>query len=409
MYYTRTAEELVMNTHRSFPVVLVTGARQVGKTTLLKHCAEKTGNAFFYVSLDTIENRRLAHEDPALFLQRYAPPLIIDEIQYAPELLPYIKQVVDERGENGLYWLTGSQQFNLMQHVSESLAGRVGIVRLAGLSLNEFRSMPNRPIFSPAADAFTNAEATLPPMTSKEVFTHIWRGSFPRPVSAPEIAWEQYYESYVTTYIERDIRSMTGIQDLLTFSRFIRVCAARTGQLLNYADLSKETGVSLPTAKAWLALLVASGLVYLLEPWFSSIEKRVVKTPKLYFMDTGLAAWLTGWQTAQTLELGAMSGSFLETFVLSELVKGYWYHGRRPRLYFYRDYDQKEIDILIEENNRLYPIEVKTRTNPGKGDIRHFSILERTKRETGCAVVLCLSSIHMPITANAWAVPVWYL
>ncbi len=409
MYYSRTVEEIILKTHQTFPVLLLTGARQVGKTTVLKHCADKVESAFSYVSLDTLENRRLADEDPALFLERYAPPLIIDEIQYAPNLLPYIKQEVDQRGQNGLYWLTGSQQFNLMQKVSESLAGRIGIVRLAGFSLNELRAKPGRPIFLPSKDFFVEAERTLSPITSKDLFYQIWRGSFPRLQLNPKPSWDQFYDSYVTTYIERDIRSMLGVSDLLAFSRFIRICAARTGQLLNYADLAKETGVTLPTTKSWLSLLVSSGLVYLLEPWFSNIEKRVVKTPKLYFLDTGLAAWLSGWQTPQTLELGAMSGAFLETFVLSELLKGYWHYGRRPRLYFYRDYDQKEIDFLIEENNILYPLEVKAKTNPSKDDIRHFSILERTKRERGQGAVFSLASTYLPIDVANWSVPIWYI
>lgn len=412
MYVTRTAEKIVEKTSANFPVVMVTGPRQVGKTSLLEQCSAKLSskrNARKYISLDNIRERVLAQNEPELFLERYAPPVFIDEIQYAPGLLPYIKQIVDTKKKNGLFWITGSQQFSLMQHVTESLAGRVGIIKLLGISNNELAGLSESQPFFPTEKILQQKEIAYKNIRRTNVFEKIWRGSFPRLIFSRGVDWSQFYESYITTYIERDIRAITQVSDELKFLRFIRVCAARTGQLLNYADLAKETDVSLPTAKSWLSLLSTSGLVYLLEPYFTNIEKRIVKTPKLYFLDTGLAAYLAGWETAKTLEIGAARGAFFETYVVSEILKSYYNNGKSPRMYFYRDHDKKEIDLLLEKNATLYPFEIKTTANPNASDLKNFSVLETKKIQHGSGGVICLAKTHSPITKDAIAIPVDYI
>lgn len=412
MYVTRTAEKIVEKTSASFPVVMITGPRQVGKTSLLEQCSAKLSskrNTRKYISLDNMRERVLAQNEPELFLERYAPPVFIDEIQYAPGLLPYIKQIVDTKKKNGLFWITGSQQFSLMQHVTESLAGRVGIIKLLGISNSELAGLSESQPFFPTEKILQQKEIAYKNIRRTNVFEKIWRGSFPRLIFSRGVDWSQFYESYITTYVERDIRAITQVSDELKFLRFIRVCAARTGQLLNYADLAKETDVSLPTAKSWLSLLSTSGLVYLLEPYFTNIEKRIVKTPKLYFLDTGLAAYLTGWETAKTLEIGATRGAFFETYVVSEILKSYYNNGKSPRMYFYRDHDKKEIDLLLEKNATLYPFEIKTTANPNASDLKNFSVLETKKIQHGSGGVICLAKTHSPITKDAIAIPVDYI
>ncbi|GHU05940.1 ATPase [Betaproteobacteria bacterium] len=402
-YIKRTIEDSIAQASRFFSVLMLTGPRQVGKTTVFKNCEESKRT---YVSLDTLENRELALKDPALFLQRFAPPVLIDEIQYAPGLMSYIKAIVDERPEDrGLFWLTGSQQFHLMKGVSESLAGRVGILRLQGLSQGEKLGRPQSRPFLP-----TNKWPEAPlPQSLKQTYELIWKGSFPRLYQAGPDNWQLFYDAYVQTYIERDIKDLSAISSELNFLTYIKAVAARTGQLLNYADLAGDVGISQPTAKAWLSLLISSGLVYLLQPYSRNISRRLVKTPKLYFMDTGLACYLTGWKTPEVLEAGAMSGAIFETYVVSEIIKTYWHNGALPNLYFYRDSDGKEVDLLIEETGVLYPVEIKKKSNPGKSDIAAFSTLKALKTPIGPGAVICQAQTHLPITETATAIPAGYL
>jgi predicted AAA+ superfamily ATPase len=381
-------------------VILVTGARQVGKTTLLQHAS---GQDRDYVTLDDPLVLELAREDPALFMQRFPPPVLIDEIQYAPGLLPYIKMEVDKRRQPDLFWLTGSQQFQLMGGVSESLAGRVGVIHLLGLSRSEQMGahLSSRP-FLPLPDKFH--EPT--PLTLKSLYKLIWRGSFPAIALNDEMDRDLYYSSYVQTYLQRDVRDLARVGDEMAFLRFLRAAAARTGQLLNLSDFARDADIAPNTAKSWLSILKASGILYLLEPWHTNVTKRLVKTPKLYLLDTGLCAYLTEWSSPETLEAGAMSGAILKTWILGELLKGYWHNGQRAPFYYYRDKDKKEIDLLIAKDGVLYPIEFKKTASPGKQSLRHFQVLEKLKMPIGKGGVICLAEQSLPLSPYGSSIPV---
>ncbi len=406
MYIKRTIEPVIHHMSGFFPVVLITGPRQVGKTTVFKtvDMGQRT-----YVSLDSLTNRDLAQNDPVLFLQRFAPPVLIDEVQYARQLFPHIKDIVDSNGESGAYWLTGSQQFELMQNVSESLAGRVGILKLQGLSQQEKNGNSFVKPFIPTAEWTEMVAQTASETHVSKIFYNIWMGTYPKLHIGGDAYWENFYESYVQTYIEKDIWELTNISNAMNFLRFMKAVAARTAQVLNYADIAKDIGVSQPTVKAWVSILQTSGVIYLLYPYSNNRINRAVKTPKVYFMDTGLVAYLTGWKTAEVLENGAMNGAFLETYIVAEILKGYWHNGTSPNMFFYRDKDGKEIDIILEQNNILYPIEVKKKTNPNKGDIKNFAILEKFGKDIGTGAILCLAKTHLPITDKVTAVPIGYL
>ena len=403
MYIKRTIEDVIIKTSNTFPVVLITGPRQVGKTTVFKNCKDETRK---YVSLDNLDDRRLAKEDPQLFLEKYSYPVLIDEIQYAPELFPYIKINVDEKNENGMYWLTGSQQFSLMKNVSESLAGRIGILNLQGLSQTEKFNLSKSLPFLPTKNYIEHQEKKE--INLHELYSIIWKGSFPRIISNNEVDWNTFYYSYLQTYIERDIREMTVVDEML-FLKFVEILAARTAQELNYASIANDVGVSQPTIKSWISLLKTSGIIYLLQPYYSNLSNRLIKTPKLYFLDTGLIAYLTKYKTPEILENGALSGAILETYVVSEILKSYWHNGLQPNLYFYRDKEKREIDLIIEENDKLYPIEIKKKSNPNKDDIKNFKVLEKFNKNIGDGAVVCLADKDLPIVRGVTKIPISYL
>ncbi len=403
MYKERTLEAFVEKATEQFPVLMVTGARQVGKTTFLQHLNKERRT---YVTLDDPLILSLAKEDPALFMQRFPPPVLIDEIQYAVELLPHIKMAVDRNREAGQFWLTGSQQFHLMMGVSESLAGRVGVVHLLGLSRKEitghgFDSSPFLPTDENISS--TRAEGKL---TLKELYRLIWRGSFPAIALDDDMDRDLFYSSYVQTYLQRDIRDLARVGDEMAFLRFLRAAAARTGQLLNLAELARDADVAPNTAKTWLSILQVSGIAYLLEPYHTNVTKRLVKTPKLYFLDTGLCAYLTEWSSPETLEAGAMSGAILETWIVAELLKSYWHNGRRAPFYFYRDKDQKEIDLIIVQDGTVYPLEFKKTASPSKDDVRHFRVLDKLNMPIGSGGVICLAEQSLPLTQTTRSIPV---
>lgn len=405
MYVARTLETFVTKAAQQFPVVLLTGARQVGKTTLLRHLSEATRA---YVTLDDPLVLNLARTDPALFMQRFPPPVLIDEIQYAPGLLPYIKMAADRAGEPGLFWLIGSQQFHLMKGVSESLAGRVAVLHLLGLSRWELvgRGRDATP-FTPAPEEIARRSAQTQKLTLKELYRLIWRGSLPAIALNEAVDRDLFYSSYVQTYLQRDVRDLARVGDELAFLRFLRAAAARTGQLLNLAELARDADVAPNTAKHWLSILQAAGTVYLLEPYHTNVTQRLIKAPKLYFLDTGLAAYLTEWATPETLEAGAMSGAILETWVVAELLKSYWHAGRRPPFSYYRDKDLREIDLLLVQDGMVYPLEIKKTASPSRDDIRHFGALERLGLTVGPGGLICLAEQALPLTATAWAIPAW--
>ena len=402
MYIPRTLEQPILHAAKHFPVLLVTGARQVGKTTLLRQLGGKERT---YVTLDDPLALNLARQDPALFMQRFPAPVLIDEIQYAPALLPYIKMAVDNDRAPGQFWLTGSQQFQVMRDVSESLTGRVGIMQLYGLSHQEClgQGKTQKP-FLPSAELFQNHKGGR--LTLQELYTAIWRGSFPALALDKGMDRELFLNSYVQTYLQRDVRALAQVGDEMAFLRFLRAAAARTSQLLNLADMARDVDIAPNTAKKWLSILQASGLVYLLEPYFSNLAKRMVKTPKLYFLDTGLAAYLTEWSSPATLEAGAMSGAILETRIFGELLKSWHHNGLRTPFYYYRDTDQKEIDLLIVQDGTVYPLEFKKTASPDKSTVRHFSVLKKLAMPVGMGAVVCLVQQALPLVKDVWSVPV---
>lgn len=389
-----------------FPVILLTGPRQVGKTTILEMVSAGKLN---YVSLDDMGERTLAKSDPALFIENHLPPVIIDEVQYAPELFSYIKIYVDShKNENGLFWLTGSQKFSLMDEVQESLAGRVAVIDVLGLSAAEIGGKADTMPFLPTDDWLMRIRsAPAAPLSVTDVFEKIWNGSFPRLISQNNAERDIFYRSYIQTYIERDIRDSHNVEDSVAFYNFIKATAARTGQMLNYNELARDVGIDPKTAKAWISLLERSGLVMLLHPYYNNVTNRIIKTPKLYFLDTGLCAYLTGWDSPKSLEAGAMGGAILETYAFIEILKSYWHNGKEALIYYYRDKDQKEIDFLIEKDNTLYPIEVKKSINPPAETAKNFNVLDNLGKVIGNGVVLCLRSSPLSLSRKVTLVPIW--
>ena len=407
--YARTLSRTIHEIDKTFPVLLLTGPRQVGKTTLLEMCA---GDDRRFVSLDDLRTRKLAREDPPAFMQAHPPPLAIDEIQYAPELFSYIKIAVDREKRKGMYWLTGSQKFHLMKGVTESLAGRVAIIDLLGLSQAELDGRDGRTEpFMPTPGWIGNARDSVaigkPP---SDVFERIWRGSFPGLHADKSMNRGRFYDSYIQTYIQRDVRDIMKISDETSFHSFLTAVAARTGQLLNYADLARDVDIAKQTAKSWMSVLETSGLVHLLRPYHRNIGKRLVsKTPKLYFLDTGLCSHLTRWPDAASLEAGTMAGPILETYVFSEILKSYWHNGSNPFCYYYRDTDQKEIDLVIESGDLFHPVEFKKTASPSRSAFGHFHLLEKLGKKVGHGAVVCFVEQDMPLSRTVTAVPVGYL
>ena len=401
MYFKRTLSKFLQAASKTFPVIFITGPRQVGKTTLLEHSSVEDRA---YVTLDDPQIRLLAKNDPAMFFQRYQAPLLIDEVQYAPELFSYIKMIADKEKRTGMFWLTGSQQFHLMKNISESLAGRVAILDLQGLSQREKFNKPIQQPFLPANNLEKVADLDL-----KSVYEIILKGSYPALYAREDVDRRLFYSSYLRTYLERDVRDLLKISDEQKFITFLQVAAARTGQLLNYADIARDVSVSQNTIKSWISILQTSGLIYLLQPYYNNITSRAIKTPKLYFLDTGLCCYLTGWNTSETLETSAMSGAIFETYVVSEIIKSYWHNGKQIQIYFYRDKEKKEIDILIEENGKLYPIEIKKSANPSTKDIKNFSVLDSISKPKGQGAIICFSNNYLPLNKDVTIIPVSYL
>lgn len=415
MYIKRACEETIKKIDKTFPVLLVTGPRQVGKSTVLEHLAEKNRTI---VTLDDITVRSLAQNDPVLFFQRYQPPLLIDEIQYAPQLLPYIKIQVDKEKKNGMFWLTGSQAFHLMNHVSESLAGRVGIVQLLGLSSSEINETISLP-YQSNPKTLISLISKKKKMTSIEVFQRIHKGSMPRLYEIDDMDQEVYYASYLNTYIQRDIKALTQVGNEVQFLNFLTVVAARTSRPVIYQELADEVGISVPTAKRWLSILVSSHIVTLVQPYSNNRLKRVVKMPLLHFLDTGLCAYLLKWNSPETLESGAMAGQFFETYVFSELYKSFLNQGKVPPIYYYRDKQKREIDLLLVENGEVSPIEIKKSGMPSKQAIKNFHVLvpleknddkyKDLKVHITYGSIICMCEDVLPIDEKNWLVPVWII
>ena len=422
-YIERAAEDTIARVSKMFPVLLLTGPRQVGKTTLLQKLSEAQkaeGINRKYVTLDDPDARYLAKHDPALFLQRYSPPVLIDEIQYATELLPYIKMSVDRSKKKGDFWITGSQVFRLMQNVSESLAGRVGSVNLLGLSDAEIYREPSEP-FRTDPEHLMKRLSVRTGRSLNEIYKRIFRGSMPELYADENVDWETYYRSYVDTYLQRDIRALAQVADEMQFYNFMTIVAAHTSKPVVYQDLATAAGISSPTAKKWLSVLVSSHIIALVQPYHNNALKRTVKMPLIHFLDTGLAAYLLRWGNPEALERGVMSGAFFESYVFSEIYKSYLNAGKEPQIFYYRDKDQKEIDLLLYQNGILSPIEIKKAASPGKAAIKNFSVLETVtgeehfggiealKVEIGTGSVICMASDLMPVDEKNWYVPAWLI
>jgi predicted AAA+ superfamily ATPase len=396
----RTLANAILEISKAFKVLLITGARQVGKTTLLKDISTPDRK---YVTLDNPSFLIQAKTDPQGFLAEYNPPVCIDEIQYAPEIFSYIKMLVDSSNKYGRIWMTGSQQFNMMQGVTESLAGRVAILNMFGFSIYELqdKSYTQKP-FLPKK----NRKRILNYKNSQETFKILWQGSFPNVINKNKRDRTIFYDSYIQTYIERDVRQIINISNELTFLTFLKVIATRTGQELNLTDISKSVGISVNTAKSWLSILQTSGLVYLLQPYFQNTTKRLTKTPKMYFMDTGLAAYLAGWTTPEALEIGIASGAFFETFVITEIIKSYKHNAVSADLYYYRDSDKNEIDLLIYKDGQFYPIEIKKTATPTSDDIKAFKGFSKIEN-VAYGNLICLTPVQQPLFTEAAAISIW--
>ncbi len=408
MFIERNIKDTFERINSFFPVVLLIGARQVGKSTFLRKIAEPRRK---YVSLDPLDVQKQAREDPRLFLSNNPVPVIFDEIQNVPELLPYIKTLVDEARitspgkAKGMFWLTGSQQFHLMKGVSESLAGRIGILNLYGLSNAEIEGRRSQ-IFIPDIQS-----ANVPAKSPIEVFERIWRGSYPEIATANPDAnmWSAFFQSYIQTYLMRDVRVLTQVADEHKFYDFLRAVAARTGQMLNYSSLARDADISQPTAKSYLSILETSGIVKLLYPYSRNKIRNMVSTPKLHMLDTGLAAFLTGWTSPKVLMNGAMAGAFFESWCVSEILKSYVNAGESPNFYYYRDKDKNEIDLVIEREGKIYPVEFKKAATVSNADVRYFNKLSNFNMPLGTGALISLYPDAILIKENVKAFPAFAL
>ncbi len=405
MYIKRHLEAQILSASGYYPVIMVCGQRQVGKSTMLNHIKEPGRR---YVTFDDANARRLATNDPALFFETYGYPLLIDEFQRVPSILLEMKRIVDQialegKDNTGMFWLTGSQKFKMMQNISESLAGRVAVFDMSGLSTAEKEGRGGGP-FHPGIDSLKKRTSQSIPKNVHEIYGLIFRGGMPK-LFVTDLDRDRFYMDYVNTYLERDVKDLSQVGKLNEFYDFLVFMAARTAQELKYDEIAKSIGISAPTAKTWVSILERSGVITILSPYYNNISKRLVKMPKVYFMDTGLAAYLCRWTSAETLESGASDGAFLETYVVTEIIKSYQNAGKPSNLYYYRDIDKKEIDLLIKEENRLYPIEIKKSKHPANPD-KSFSVLKKFKLDVQPGVIMCLSDELIPYNRESWYCPI---
>lgn len=406
MYITRHMEKPVMELNEQYPVLLLTGPRQVGKTTMLEHLIEVEGKGRKKVSLDDLTLRELAKTDPKMFFQLYQPPLLIDEVQYAPELFPYIKIMVDERHQPGDFWLTGSQLFKMMEGVQESLAGRVALLHLSPLSQSEIMKRPPEPPFSLELPLLSERQNGRQMLNTPEVFQRIHQGGMPALVTGTYSNASIFYSSYIDTYMERDVRRLSNDIDSLKFLRFLRSVAARTSQQVNYKGIADDAEIDQTTAKNWLHVLKALGIIFLLEPYSNNVLKRTVSTPKLYFYDSGIVCYLTRWSSPETAMEGAMSGALLENYTVAEIIKTYQNAGQEPFLYYYRDKDAREIDLILERDGKLFPIEIKKMASPPKKLTKVFDLIDKSPLQRGTGAILCMADQLGAFDQNNLIVPI---
>lgn len=418
-YVNRTMEKTLHKYIGKYPVIMITGPRQVGKTTLLNYLKSVSKKKINYITLDDMLIRTQAKEDPELFLRTYETPLVIDEFQYAPELLSYIKIIVDEAKQNELFgnkqetgtlfYLTGSQSFQAMKNITESLSGRVGLFDLFAFSTRELNELEES-VFVPKIEELKKKEP-LKRLSTSKIFERILKGSYPDVYYGNKIPVENYYSNYIRTYIERDIRDLINVRNENKFVKFISSLAARTAQEFNASEVGSEIGIDSKTVEEWVSILKNTGIIYLLQPYTNNNVSRAIKRQKLYFMDTGLACYLTGYTDASILEKSAYNGAIFETYVISEIIKSYTNNGLEPRkhLYFFRDNNQKEIDLLVIDNNTIYPVEIKKSSNPGRQAIKNFDVVHNFELNVGNGVVLCLCKEITAIDTNNYYVPIEYI
>ena len=402
-YRNRNLERKFNRMSSFFKAVLVTGARQVGKTTMLKHLAE--GQNRTYVTLDNLLARNLAKTDPVLFFQTYKPPILIDEVQYAPELFAQIKILCDESEETGLFWLTGSQRYAMMKNVPETMAGRIGILELYSFSENEETGIRFENELDFSLPCLLERQSKAPRNDVVRVFEHIWRGGMPQVLEADPEQRQEYFNSYIDTYLMRDIAELGGVTDSLRFRKFLTACAALASEQVNYKKLAEIAETSQPTVKEWLRLLEGLGIVYLLRPYANNTLKRLAKTPKLYFCDTGLCAHLSLWPTYETLMNGAASGHCFENFVVMETLKSYAYSKETANMSYYRDVNAKEIDLFVETGGRIHPLEIKKTANPDRREIKKFDVLDKTGIVRGAGGIICMCEETIPIDDQNCFIP----
>ncbi|MBD5145455.1 MAG: ATP-binding protein [Ruminococcus sp.] len=407
-YISRHMENKIFELSKSYSAILLTGPRQAGKTTMLRSLAERENIGREYVSLDDLNVRDMAKNDPALFLQIHKPPVLIDEVQYAPELFTYIKIHIDKHHNPGDFWMTGSQIFRLMKGVQESLAGRVALLHMSPMSRREIVGAQCVP-FSTNFDKLLAESKNIAPISTPEMFEQIWRGSMPGLISGQFSDRNIYYSSYISTFVERDVRNISVSVDVLKFNRFVTAVAARTSQLLNYKALADDADIDMITAKAWVNILETLGIIFLLHPYSNNVLKRTIKTPKVYFYDTGLVCYLTKWSSPEVAESGAMGGALLENFTVSEIMKSYQNAALEPYLYFYRDRDAKEIDVIIEGDGKLCPLEIKKTATPDKRIIKTFGVIDRAPLEIGTSALLCMAEQFGAFDKDNLIVPIWMI
>ena len=405
-YIKRDIEEKILSLSKEYSSILVTGPRQVGKTTVLRRLMTDDRE---YVSLDDMDERSLAKRDPAMFLQLHSTPIMIDEVQYAPELFSYIKMEIDKGAAPGTYWLTGSQAFKLMELAQESLAGRVAVLHMSSLSQHEIYGSGKCTPFTLELGALKEREKTNAPADIAEIYDRIWKGSMPGLASGKFSDRDVFYSSYLQTYIDRDVKEQVQLADPLLFRDFVRAAACRAGQMLNVHDIAQDVGVSDDTAKRWLQVLEKSDVIFFLRPYSNNLLKRTVKTPKMYFFDTGLVAYLTRYSSPEILANGAINGAILENFVVSELLKSYHNNARECLLWYYRDSNANEIDMVIESDGLLHPLEIKRSVNPGSELIGAFSHLDKASVPRGDGAILCMRPKLTAINSENYIVPIWMI
>jgi len=406
-YKNRLMQKKFLRMSEVFPVVLVTGARQIGKTTMLEHLGQ--GQERTYVTLDDLNIRDMAVNDPVLFFQNFKPPIIIDEIQYAPNLFSQIKLMADKNKKAGEFWLTGSQSYSLIKNVSESLAGRVGIIEMSSFTIDEKLENINDELLDFDIDDLIDKFKKCDKYSINNLFEFIYYGGMPKTFDLTHEAHNDYYKTYVRTYLMRDVMELGKISDTIRFNRFLIACAAMVSSVLNISTLAVAADISQPTAKEWLQVLQGLGIVYLIQPYSNNNIKRLAKSPKIYFYDTGLATQLSLWPSSKTLQMGNMSGAYFENFVMNQIVKKMSAGSNNTNLFYYRDTDQKEIDVIIESHDGLTPIEIKLSSNPHHGDMKKFDVLKKFGKDVRVGAVICTIDKPLLVSGGNTLVPVWLL